>query len=63
MSTLLTTEFIFPAAAIISRGYRGAFDHQIHPLTHASVPEASRSAIGITPELVRIAVGLEDVDD
>jgi cystathionine beta-lyase/cystathionine gamma-synthase len=32
-------------------------------LTHASVPEASRSAIGITPELVRIAVGLEDVDD
>ena len=36
-----------------------------HPftMTHASVPEASRTAMGITPELVRISVGLEDVDD
>jgi cystathionine beta-lyase/cystathionine gamma-synthase len=25
--------------------------------------EASRAAMGITPELVRISVGLEDVDD
>ena len=36
-----------------------------HPftMTHASVPEASRTAMGITPELVRVSVGLEDVDD
>jgi cystathionine gamma-lyase len=36
-----------------------------HPftMTHASVPEASRTAMGITPELVRISVGLEDVND
>ena len=36
-----------------------------HPftMTHASVPEASRTAMGITPELIRISVGLEDVDD
>jgi cystathionine beta-lyase/cystathionine gamma-synthase len=36
-----------------------------HPftMTHASVPEASRTVMGITPELVRISVGLEDVDD
>jgi cystathionine beta-lyase/cystathionine gamma-synthase len=32
-------------------------------MTHASVPEASRTVMGITPELVRISVGLEDVDD
>jgi cystathionine gamma-lyase len=36
-----------------------------HPfsMTHASVPKASRTAMGITPELIRISVGLEDVDD
>jgi cystathionine gamma-lyase len=36
-----------------------------HPftMTHASVPEASRTAMGITPELIRISVGLEDVED
>jgi cystathionine beta-lyase/cystathionine gamma-synthase len=36
-----------------------------HPftMTHASVPEANRTAMGITPELIRISVGLEDVDD
>ncbi len=31
--------------------------------THHSVPEAARLAAGITPGLVRLAVGLEDVDD
>lgn len=36
-----------------------------HPftMTHASVPEASRIAMGITPDLVRISVGLEEVND
>jgi len=36
-----------------------------HPftMTHASVPEASRIAMGITPDLVRISVGLEDAED
>jgi cystathionine beta-lyase/cystathionine gamma-synthase len=36
-----------------------------HPasMTHASVPEARRAALGITPGLVRISVGIEDVDD
>jgi cystathionine beta-lyase/cystathionine gamma-synthase len=32
-------------------------------MTHASVPEAGRTAMGITPELIRISVGLEDVED
>jgi cystathionine beta-lyase/cystathionine gamma-synthase len=36
-----------------------------HPvsMTHASVPKADREAIGLTDGLVRISVGLEDVED
>jgi cystathionine gamma-lyase/cystathionine beta-lyase/cystathionine gamma-lyase/homocysteine desulfhydrase len=36
-----------------------------HPasMTHASVPEDRRARIGITPGLVRISAGVEDVDD
>jgi cystathionine gamma-lyase/cystathionine beta-lyase/cystathionine gamma-lyase/homocysteine desulfhydrase len=36
-----------------------------HPatMTHASIPEEERSRLGVTPGLVRISVGLEDVED
>jgi len=36
-----------------------------HPetMTHASVPIADRTRLGITPGLVRISVGIEDVED
>jgi cystathionine gamma-lyase len=36
-----------------------------HPttMTHASIPSQTREAMGITPELVRISVGIEDVRD
>ncbi len=36
-----------------------------HPatMTHASVPEAKRAQLGITDGLVRISVGIEDVED
>ena len=36
-----------------------------HPaiMTHASVPEERRAALGITDGLIRISVGIEDVDD
>jgi cystathionine beta-lyase/cystathionine gamma-synthase len=36
-----------------------------HPasMTHASVPEDSRAKLGITDGLVRISVGIEDVED
>jgi len=36
-----------------------------HPasMTHGSVPEAQRMKLGVTPGLVRISVGIEDVDD
>jgi cystathionine beta-lyase/cystathionine gamma-synthase len=32
-------------------------------MTHASVPEDRRLAMGITPGLVRFSVGIEDIDD
>jgi len=36
-----------------------------HPstMTHASMPEDVREGMGITPDLIRISVGLEDVSD
>ena len=36
-----------------------------HPasMTHASVPPALREAMGLTDGLVRLSVGIEDVDD
>jgi len=36
-----------------------------HPasMTHGSVPETDRAKLGVTPGLVRISVGIEDVDD
>ncbi len=36
-----------------------------HPasMTHGSVPEAERTKLGVTPGLVRISVGIEDVED
>jgi cystathionine beta-lyase/cystathionine gamma-synthase len=36
-----------------------------HPasMTHASVPQAMREAMGLTDGLVRLSVGIEDVDD
>ncbi len=36
-----------------------------HPytMTHATIPEEKREALGITPELVRLSVGLEDPED
>jgi cystathionine beta-lyase/cystathionine gamma-synthase len=36
-----------------------------HPatMTHAAVPKAMREAMGLTDGLVRLSVGIEDVDD
>jgi cystathionine beta-lyase/cystathionine gamma-synthase len=36
-----------------------------HPatMTHASVPPERRRQIGLTDDMVRISVGIEDVDD
>jgi cystathionine beta-lyase/cystathionine gamma-synthase len=36
-----------------------------HPatMTHASIPEEERKRLGVTAGLVRISVGIEDVED
>nr|XP_061797973.1 LOW QUALITY PROTEIN: cystathionine beta-lyase-like [Nerophis lumbriciformis] len=36
-----------------------------HPvtMTHASVPEETRAALGISDDLIRVSVGIEDIDD
>ncbi|WP_438998623.1 PLP-dependent transferase, partial [Variovorax beijingensis] len=36
-----------------------------HPavMTHASVPVERRAALGIGDDLIRLSVGIEDVDD
>ncbi len=36
-----------------------------HPaiMTHASVPNAQRDALGITDNLVRLSIGIEDCED
>jgi cystathionine beta-lyase/cystathionine gamma-synthase len=44
----------------------GAVETMItHPatMTHAEVPEADRHARGLSDGLVRLSVGIEDVDD
>lgn len=32
-------------------------------MTHASIPKEERMKIGITDDLVRLSVGIEDIDD
>ena len=32
-------------------------------MTHASIPPEQRAALGITDNLVRLSVGIEDADD
>jgi cystathionine beta-lyase/cystathionine gamma-synthase len=32
-------------------------------MTHASIPAEARAALGINNRLVRISVGIEDIDD
>jgi len=36
-----------------------------HPasMTHASIPKADRQAVGLTDSLIRLSVGVEDVED
>lgn len=37
--------------------------NQPFAMTHASIPEDRRRALGITPSLIRLSVGIEDFDD
>ena len=35
----------------------------IASMTHASIPKETREKVGITDRLIRLSVGIEDVDD
>ena len=43
-------------------GVESLIEHPV-TMTHASVPAGALAAMGITPDLVRVSVGLEDIDD
>ncbi len=43
-------------------GVESLIEHPV-TMTHASVPSEALAAMGITPDLVRISVGLEDLED
>jgi cystathionine gamma-lyase len=43
-------------------GVESLIEHPV-TMTHASVPREALAAMGITPDLVRVSVGLEDVED
>ena len=43
-------------------GVESLIEHPV-TMTHASVPPATLEQMGITPDLVRVSVGLEDVKD
>ena len=43
-------------------GVESLIEHPV-TMTHASVPSEALAAMGITPDLVRISVGLEDIED
>ncbi len=54
-----------PRAWAISESLGGVESLISHPatMTHASVPPDKRESLGITDGLVRISVGIEDVED
>jgi cystathionine gamma-lyase len=43
-------------------GVESLIEHPV-TMTHASVPRDALAAMGITPDLIRISVGLEDIED
>lgn len=44
-------------------GRRGGLVSQPFSMTHASIPLEKRTANGITPQLIRLSVGIEDPHD
>ena len=53
------------AAVALAESLGGVETLISHPatMTHASVPPERRQAIGVTDDLVRISVGIEDLED
>lgn len=60
-STFLSSLKLFAVAESLG-GYESLAEHPAI-MTHASVPEKQRAALGISDTLVRLSVGLEDEED
>jgi cystathionine beta-lyase/cystathionine gamma-synthase len=43
-------------------GVESLIEHPV-TMTHASVPAEALEHMGITPDLIRISVGIEDIED
>ena len=50
---------------IVSFGLKAGYDLVIHPAstTHSQLTEEQQRATGVTPDLIRLAVGIEDLED
>ena len=59
--TFLENTKIFTLAESLG-GVESLVSHPV-TMTHASIPEAERLKIGVTDSLIRLSVGVEDVDD
>jgi cystathionine gamma-lyase len=59
--TFVTSTRLFTLAE--SLGGVESLLEQPSTMTHASIPEDIRKALGITDQLIRLSVGIEDVDD
>lgn len=57
----LETTKVFTLAESLG-GVESLVNHPV-TMTHASIPEAERLKIGITDSLIRLSVGIEDIDD
>lgn len=60
-SKFLSTVKVFSLAESLG-GVESLIEHPAI-MTHASVPKATREAIGLTDNLIRLSVGIEDIDD
>ncbi|WP_075340325.1 cystathionine gamma-synthase [Tenacibaculum agarivorans] len=59
--TFLENTKVFTLAESLG-GVESLVNHPV-TMTHASIPEAERLKIGITDSLIRLSVGIEDIDD
>ena len=60
-TTVLTGTHLFSLAESLG-GVESLIGHPAS-MTHASIPRESRLAVGLTDSLIRLSVGVEDVDD
>ena len=61
MTRFLESLRVFTLAESLG-GVESLIDHPA-TMTHASIPDEVRNAMGITQDLVRLSVGIEDVED